>query len=429
MKKIIVMFIWVVLVVSSLQANAQQLSWKFCVSEALVSNYLLISAQEKLNQAKAQSWSAAAAALPQISISASASDSGSEPSLDSLPYTGNTKSQNYAYGLNVRQLVFDGFKNTHDIMKSSEDVKSAELNYKITSAQVRYNLKLAYVGLMKAQEMVTITGQILNLRKKQYEDVKLRYTAGRENKGAVLSSEADFKESEFEVAQAARSLELAKQILSTALGRDINSDISVTLDYTLKETLSVDPDFEALLNNNMNYLLLMSQRKAAEFSLNSSLGACFPQVTFSGSLGRSAKTLEINNTSWSLGLNVSYSLFDGGKLAAQSAASLAALRQAKADEKSGMYSGLNTIKTIWYDFKDAYLNLNVQQKYFEASQERATIADAQYSTGLIDFNNWTIIQNSLVSSQKSIISSQTDLLNAEAAWVQVKGGTLENETK
>ena len=75
------------------------------------------------------------------------------------------------------------------------------------------------------------------------------------------------------------------------------------------------------------------------------------------------------------------------------------------------------------------MTVAVQDKYLQATIERAKIADAQYETGLIVFNDWTIIQDSLVSSQKSFVAAEAQLLISEAAWIQAKGGTLEDDAK
>jgi len=69
----------------------------------------------------------------------------------------------------------------------------------------------------------------------------------------------------------------------------------------------------------------------------------------------------------------------------------------------------------------------VQGKFFEAARERAKITQAQYSTGLISFDNWTIIEDDLVNAKKSFLDVQADALIAEANWIQAKGGTLYDE--
>jgi outer membrane protein TolC len=60
-----------------------------------------------------------------------------------------------------------------------------------------------------------------------------------------------------------------------------------------------------------------------------------------------------------------------------------------------------------------------------AAEERAKIAEAQYSLGLLQFDNWTIIEDNLVSAKKAFIDAQANALLAEANWVMAKGETLE----
>jgi len=67
----------------------------------------------------------------------------------------------------------------------------------------------------------------------------------------------------------------------------------------------------------------------------------------------------------------------------------------------------------------------VQRKFLEAAQERARIAEAQYSLGLIQFDNWTIIEDDLVGTKKAFLDTQANALLAEANWISAKGETLE----
>jgi outer membrane protein TolC len=112
---------------------AGDLTWDLCVNEALKNSLSLISAREILNQARAASWMPVSSALPQISASASGSKSGNEPGVDATPTIlngisynpANTYDENYSYGLTAKQLIFDGFDNTQQILKASEDLKAA----------------------------------------------------------------------------------------------------------------------------------------------------------------------------------------------------------------------------------------------------------------------------------------------------------------
>jgi outer membrane protein TolC len=436
MKKSIFLLLFTVIILAA-PLLAEELNWQQCVTEAARNSPSVISAKERLNQARAQSWMSASSAFPQISASASGSKSGNEPGPNATPSIiggvsynpANNYSQSYSYGLTARQVIFDGFNNTQQILKASEDLKAAELSYKISSAQIRFDLKQSYASLMKAQKMVDITAKISDIRKKQYNDLRLRYNSGTENRGNLMNSNADMKQSEFEAGQALRNLELAKLDLADKMGRVKSDDIAVKENFTAVEDATKDPDFKALFDSNFNQLLAAAQLRSAGFTLGSAVSSMLPTVSLNGSLGRGGSIFVPQNTQWSFGANISFSIFDGGKSAAEIAQASAAMSQAKADETSAEQKAYAGLRTAWYGFKDAVTNIGVQQMYLDATVERAKIADAQYTTGLLDFNNWSIIQNSLVSTEKSFVTSQAQLLISEAAWIQAKGGTLEDEDK
>jgi outer membrane protein TolC len=403
---------------------AEEMTWQQSVDEALVNNPSLISARAKLDQTKANNWQTFAAALPQVSASASGSRSGNEPY--GGPYT---KADSYSYDLTAKQLVFDFFKTLQDMEGAGENAKAAEKNYIISSASVRYNLMQAYSGMMKAQQYVDITEAILKLRKQQMADIKQRYFAGREHKGSMMSVEASLAQADYDNKDAIRGLELARITMANALGRDKYDGLSVKIDFTASDDLTSEPDFNKLCETNPDILMLTAQKNSAANSAGSSISAFLPSVYISGSVGRSDDAYPLQNTNWSVGVSASLPLLDGGKLIAQSAAAQAALRQAEADLKGGRADTLLQLKNTWSGYKDASENLQVQKKSLDAYKERAMIADTQYTTGLITFNDWTIIQDGLVSAQKSYLNAQANLLISEAAWIQAKGGTLEDEKK
>ena len=61
------------------------------------------------------------------------------------------------------------------------------------------------------------------------------------------------------------------------------------------------------------------------------------------------------------------------------------------------------------------------KRFLAASEERAKIAQAQYSVGLITFDNWTIIEDDLVSARKTFLDVEIAALLAQANWIQSKG--------
>jgi outer membrane protein TolC len=80
---------------------------------------------------------------------------------------------------------------------------------------------------------------------------------------------------------------------------------------------------------------------------------------------------------------------------------------------------------MWTQLQDAVDNIEVQKKSLDAARERAKIAEAEYSIGLMTFDNWIIIEDGYVNAKTNFLNTETNALTAEANWIQAKGGTLD----
>jgi len=120
-------------------------------------------------------------------------------------------------------------------------------------------------------------------------------------------------------------------------------------------------------------------------------------------------------------------LFEGGLRNAQVAQAKASVNKLQADETSvrnGVAAALEQYRAALLEAID---NAAVHEKALAAAEERARIAEAQYSIGTMAFDSWTIIEDNLVSAKRAYLNARAAALLAEADWVQAKGETLEYE--
>ncbi|MFH1094332.1 MAG: TolC family protein [Candidatus Omnitrophota bacterium] len=392
------------------------LTWENCVKEAFKNNPDLIAAKEEIIQSRADKNTNISNILPQISSQLSGKQSKT---------SGSSETDTYSYGISGQQLLFDGFKTTSNINAAVKSLEAKEYNYAVVSSDIRLNLKTAFSALLKAQELISLSEEIAKRRKDNLELVQVRYEAGREHKGAVLTAQADLAQGEFEVAQAKRNLLLVQQELSKALGRNKIIPIRVEGDFYVEAVEGVKPDCEALADNVPFFKELIARKEAARFNYSSAKAELFPQVYLSGSFGRTRSEWPPQDDAWSAGLTVSLPIFEGGSRISQIRKARSQLKQAQANERSSRDGVIYTLEKTWKDFQDALEIVSVKKKFLEAALERAKIANAQYSSGLTTFDDWIIIENNLVSAKKADLDAKGNLLVAEAYWIQAKGGTLE----
>jgi outer membrane protein TolC len=397
------------------------LTWQECVKEAQKNNPDLISAVEAVKVKEAAKSITASSLYPQVSASAGASTAKTATA------GASSTSDSYSYGVNGSQLIFDGFKAVNDVHASSENIKAAKEGYRFTSSGVRFALRTAFIDLLEAQELVKVIEEIVKIRKSNLILVTMQYQSGLEHKGALLTAEANMTEADFELDQAKRSLDFSQRRLLKKMGRVDVTPVSVTGDFTVRETALEKPDFEELVKDNPAVLQSLANTTAQLFNVRSAYGNFAPQLSGQAGALKKSSQWPPGDEQWNVGLSLTMPLFEGGLRTAQASQANALYRQAEADTRSTRDTAVVVLEQTWAGLQDAIETVVVQQKSLEASLERAKVAEAQYSTGFIAFDNWIIIENDLVNAKKSYLQAQVNALLAEAAWVQAKGETLEYE--
>lgn len=394
----------------------ETLTWQDCVGETLEYHPDLKSAQEDVSQAVSDKGIAMSAALPDISTGLTAKESKAASS---------DKADSYTYTIAGDQLLFDGMKTVADVKAASKTISAQQYSYMVVSSNIRFDLRSAFAGLLRAQDLIGLTQEIAARRKQNLELVELRYSAGREHRGALYQAQADLAQAEFEVAQAERNLVLSQRRLLRQLGRSHMEDVKAQGTFDITDTYSKKPDFEFMAEVTPFLRELIEKKEASRLGFISARADFFPKVYFNGSFGETESSWPPQKDAWSAGVSVTFPIFEGGSRLARAAKAKSQWRQAQDSEQSGYDSVVVTLESTWKELQDAIDQVSVQHKFLIAAEERAKIGRAQYASGLINFDDWIILEDNLVSAQKSYLNAQADLLIAEAAWIQAKGGTLQ----
>ena len=167
-------------------------------------------------------------------------------------------------------------------------------------------------------------------------------------------------------------------------------------------------------------------KEEARYGLKAARADRAPKFYANATAARSSSDWPPREEEWTVGLNVTLPLFEGGIRQAGIARARAGLRQAEAEERSIRDEALVALREARTRFENAAEQAQVQQKFLAAAEARATISRAQYSTGLISFDNWTIIEDDLVRVEKAMLDARANALTTEAAWIQAQGGALED---
>jgi outer membrane protein TolC len=338
---------------------------------------------------------------------------------------GTTTGDTYSYGVTGSQLIFDGFKTINNVNAAKENIKASQQAYRFTSTQVRLSLRTAFINLLKAQQLIKVTQDIVKIRRDNLELITLSYTGGLEHRGALMTAEANMAQANFQVAQAKRDVTLAQRQLTQEMGRKEFIPMSVKGDFKISDSGIKKPDFETLASNHPSLQQLIAQKNAAGFGIKSAYANFFPALSGEAGASKAGSQWSPQNDQWNLGLALSVPIFEGGLQSAQVYQAKALFNQLQANERSLRAAIIVNLEQTWVSLQDAIETVGVQTKQLAAAEVRAKIADVEYSTGFITYNDWTVIEDNLVNAKINLLTDEQNALLAEANWIQAKGETLE----
>ncbi|MFH1723994.1 MAG: TolC family protein [Elusimicrobiota bacterium] len=393
------------------EAGAAALTWEAAVAEASRNNPSLAAARESVRRSEAAYRGSYNAFLPNVSASAGYSKSDADSSV---------QSNSYSMGLSARQSLFSGFRNKASVDGSRANLEIARCDLQAGWAQVSYDLRRSFAEMLYAQDRVTLTETIAGRRKENRRLVELRYEAGKEHKGSYLRIKAAYREAEFEAAKSARALKVAQRELATALGRE-DFDVLRATGSLIAPLADGDPDVDMLARATPDYRRAAARVASADASVTIARSQFIPEVSASASASRSASDWPPDSDRWSTGISLSLPLFSGGGDYYDVKGAQAARRQSRAslsDVRNGLVSRLLNAHTA---YRDAVDGTEVQREFLNAAEVRAEIARSQYTSGLLTFEDWDIIENDLINNQKSLLSSLRSAALAGAAWDLAKG--------
>jgi len=397
-------------------AAEETMTWEDCVAEAKRTNSDLRAAEASVRTARADESKSSSALYPQVSGSVSANRSKS---------SGEEEGDSYGYSLSASQLLFDGLKTWYDRDRQEQNTIAAEADYDSTSADVRQSLRNAFIELLRAQELTRMSEDISRRRKQQADLIELRYQAGREHKGAFLTAQANLRSAQADLESARRSILTAQRNLHAVLGREIFTPLRAEGEFDLAPLPPSQPDLDALLPAIPAVRKSVANTAASEYSLKSARADFSPSLSASGRWGKSGDNWPPDSESWSAGLSLSVPIFEGTSKFYELQAARSSLDNSEANLKNQRETSLYTLYRAYYRLLTSYDSVTVQEMYYEAGKERSRIGMAQYTSGLLNFDNWIIIEDDLVRSEKSLVQARADALLAEAEWLNAKGTPLE----
>ncbi|HBB66719.1 MAG: hypothetical protein A2X28_00695 [Elusimicrobia bacterium GWA2_56_46] len=393
MKKIFSPLLLAVILITPLAAQdaAQELSWDDCVREALAGNSALKAKKLAIEQYRYLYLAGYNAYLPSVNVSHSVSRSGG---------TGVSPSNRWSFGLSASEPVFN-LKAVSSIKSSRISYEKAAADYRGESASLRAALYAAFVGLVVAQERVSVQNKIMIIRGENARLIRLKYDSGMESRGNMLYASALADLSKADAQKAERALNIARRGLLSNMGSAGHRKVTVKAGLQPPEYELNTGEIRAKLENIPQVISFEKSVESARQKLLSARYDLFPTLNANQSLNWSGPGEFPSDRSWSMGLSLSLPLLANGITfyPNNTGAARAALKSAEESLRDLKISLENDIISAYDDFLNARDTAASNVNVLKANEERYKESQIKYMAGKISFIDLENVEQSMVDNQ------------------------------
>ena len=351
-----------------------------CVKIALEKHPLIQSAMSNAEIYKSKIAQAWANFFP--TFSAGVSYSKNDMQVANFAFPTQKYDMYYVPTISGNMLLFDFGKTkaVADMAKRTYEATEFQLQNSINN--VIFTVKQAYYNLLFAQQQVKVYEDTVADYTLHLEQAKAYYDIGTKAKIDVLTAEHNLGKAKLGLIQAKNTLKIAYVQLSNAMGTPEVSDYDVTDNLKMKAyDINVDDAVKTAYETSPQLLAAKKKADASGLLVRASVRAFTPNISGFGSYTRGGKKVD-TDYGYQLGAQLTYSNVNLMLLKKQ-------VDEAKASHKKDVADYENAKQSIYFETKQAYINLtNAQESIVVAklsmdqAKEQYDQASGRYKVGL-----------------------------------------------
>ncbi len=413
MRKLFILLLFVFLVPFSLLAR--EIDLREAVEIAIKNNPTLKSKEAMVKQSEANRLLAISPFLPNIYFET-----------EYLKYRNNGLPvyEGFDWALTMNINLFSGFSSLNYYREAVKLLEASRASYNSTKLDIVMSVVNAYIGVLKAKELLEAAKADLEDAETNYRLVKKRYEVGLSPLADLYNAEAKVEDAKYTLTTREADYEKAKIALLISMGLNIFEDISVkpvtlTLgDFNLKSLVSI------ALERRPEILSLRNEVTAQEYRVKAVKGEYLPSVDFSTSYGESDKSFFPNQReNWNITLQFKVPIFTGFSTTYKLRREKATLSQKENDLRQMELSVSQDVFNKYQDFISVKKALESAEALLKASTEDLRLMRGKYMNGLASIVDLTTSQARLSDARAKYITTKYEVYRTYYDLVRSTGKT------
>jgi outer membrane protein TolC len=376
-----------------------------CIAIALEAQPAIQATLYDYAAARARVREALSPLLPQLtgSVSAIRSSSTSPTTLVSgrtATVTVNRQlSETFLAQVQLSQLLFDFGKTLAATQVARKLAEVSAEGVELQRQLIALTVKEAYTNILLAQRLIRVQEQALERAELNLSSAKGFYDVGTQPLSTVVRAEVDVANARVDLIRARNAQRTAIVALNIAMAIDVDSPTQIVDNLIYQPTTLDRQQLRAeSLRQRPEYRQAKLRAGAAEAVERQTFRNFFPDVTGTGAYGGAQSQL---NESWTVGLALNWSLFDGGNRIARYQEAKALLEGARARIKSTELDIVQNLEQAEIAVEEAQERIQAAQTLVASAQENFRLAQGRFDAGVGTILELTDAQLALTQAQNT----------------------------
>ena len=335
----------------------------------------------------------------------------------------------YNFVTSFSQPIFNGFALYNQYKIADLGVDVAEYTERLTRQNVILDAKNAYYLILKAQKLLEVADDTVELIRAQKDVAENMYQVGMSPLNDLLQSQVQLANSKQGYITAKNNLEIAKAQFNTLLRRQVNSSVKVVddLDFTPWEH---DIDYCLAMADDLRLEIEVAdlQVQIAEKDYNLSQRNFFPTVNLTGTYNKRGTDWEADggrgigdNEWWDIRATASWDFWEWGRTRFGVKEKLSRLSQAKLSQKQILDNISLEVKESYLRTSEAQQNITTIEKAIEQAKENLRITEERYKEQVSTTTDVLVAQTLFTETMTNYYNALYDFKIAKAILYRALG--------
>ena len=304
-------------------------------------------------------------------------------------YTGGqleNRQESARYGLNAADLILENSRQT-----------------------VKYRAAEAYYQVLRQSSLVDVQKQALELLQEHLRNVTIQYEVGTVAKSDLLATSVQLANTQQSLTTAQGNYQTAVAQLNNVLGLPVETEVAASdkIDF-VKYDLTEEQCLDYAVAHRPDGIAAKYSVKRAEADKNAAKAGYRPNISavmggdFSGEKFLSG---DHRTDRWSVGLEMTWNIFDNGLTAAQ-------VQQYKAAERRAESQALQQLETIQLEVHSAYIALKTAEKNIATTAAAVAKAEEEFAIAQVRYVEGVDTNLNVMNAQEKVVETRNNYYSA-----------------